>query len=155
MKAIVVVVIALAISGCGIRQRELQARVDELKAKSHEASQQCNVTWPPGNPQTAMARTKCQTEAFEILRPIAPYPDLMDRFIASQITIAERVWNGRLTIAQANEQIAIKRSEFVAEEQRRNLANRSVGAQENVAAASLEAAGPHTCTATGNTVNCF
>jgi hypothetical protein len=156
MKAILAVLVALAVAGCGvIRQRELQARVDELKAKTKEAEQQCNVTWPAGNPKTAVPRARCQTEALAIMRPIAPYPDLIDLFIASRIAIAERVQNGQVTIAQANEAIATKRSEIIAEEQRRQLANRSVSAQENAAAASLAAAGPHSCTAVGNTVNCF
>jgi hypothetical protein len=156
MKFIFAVVISLAMAGCGImRQRELQARIDELKAKSHEAGEQCNVLWPAGNPKTAISRAKCQGEALAIIRPIAPYPDVLDLFIASRIAIAERLQNGQMTVAQANEAIAAKRSELVAEEQRRQLARRSVAAQEDVAAASLAAAGPHSCTAIGNTVNCF
>jgi hypothetical protein len=136
-------------------RHELQARVDELKAKTQEAEQQCSITWPPGNPKTAVSRAKCQTDPLAIMRPVHPYPDLLDLFIASRMAIAERVQNGQMTIAQANEAIATKRSELVAEEQRRQLANRSVSAQENAAAASLVAAGPHSCTAIGNTVNCF
>jgi hypothetical protein len=156
MQAILAVFILLAVTGCGIvRQREFQARVDELKAKSHEAGQQCNVTWPPGDPKTAVSRAKCQGDALAIIRPIAPYPDVLDLFIASRITIAERLQSGQLTIAQANEAIAAKRSELVAEEQRRQLAKRALAAQEDVAAASLAAAGPHSCTTIGNTVNCF
>jgi hypothetical protein len=138
---------SIVVAGCGIiRQRQLQARIDELKAQSLAASQQCDMTFPAGNPKTAMARAKCQTDALLIMRPVAPFPDLMDLFAASRIEIAERVQNGQLTVAQANEQIASKQSELVAEEQRRFLANRSIAAQQNIAAASLQASGPHSCT---------
>jgi hypothetical protein len=156
MRILLVVAIAVLVSDCGLmRQRELQAQTEQLKAKSQAASQECDTTLPAGSPKTAMARAKCQTDALAILRPIMPYPDLMDLFIASRISIAERVQNGQLTIAQGNEIIAQKKSELVAEEQRRSLANRSISAQEDMASASLAAAGPRTCTAIGNTVNCF
>jgi hypothetical protein len=125
MKAALVLIVAITVAGCGvIHQRELQARVNELKAKSQAASEECDMMWPAGNPKTAMARAKCQTEAIAVVRPVSPYPDILDLFIASRIAIAERVQNGQLTVAQANELIATKRSELVAEEQRRTLANR-------------------------------
>jgi hypothetical protein len=156
MRLIIAVLISLTMAGCGlVRQRELQAQREALTAQSQAAMAQCDAAYPAGNVKTVVARAKCQTDALAILRPISPYPDLMDVFITTRIAIAERVQNGQLTIAQANELIATKRSELVAEEQRRTLANRSVVAQENVAAASLSAAGPHTCTRIGSTVNCF
>ena len=146
------VVLGLTVASCGIAR---QARIQELQAQELAAIQRCDVTVPAGNPKTAVERAKCQTEAMAILRPIMPYPDLQDSMIAIRLAIAEQVQNGKLTIAQGNEQIAAKRSEIVAEEQRRNLANRSVAAQEGMAVASLSAAGPHSCTRIGNTVNCY
>jgi hypothetical protein len=103
MKIVLALITATALAGCGaMKQRELQARVDELKAQSQAAAQECDATLPGGNPKSAMARAKCQTEAIAIMRPVAPYPDILDLFIASRIAIAERVQNGQLTIAQAN-----------------------------------------------------
>jgi hypothetical protein len=160
MRNFYVLALSMLLFGCGIaRQHELQARNEELKAQSVAAQQQCNQTYPAGNPKTAVARAKCQTEAFAILRPMMPYPDLMDLLIANRMEVAERVQSGKLTIAQANEILAIKRSEAVAEEQRRWNANRSVAAQEQSATAAtigaFAANAPRTCTAFGNTVNCF
>jgi hypothetical protein len=94
-------------------------------------------------------------EAFGIMRPIMPFPDLWDVYITTNIAIAEQVQSGKLSITQANVALAEKRAALTAEEQRRLLANRSVTAQENVAAASLQAAGPRSCTVTGNMVSCF
>jgi hypothetical protein len=156
MRILLFVAIAVLVSDCGLMQQwELQAQTEQLNAKSQAASQKCDTTLPAGNPKTATARAKCQTDALKILRPVEPYPDLMDLFIASRISIAERVQNGQLTIAQANELIAQKYSALFSENQRRSLADRAVSAQENMASASLAAARPRTCTAVGNTVSCF
>lgn len=147
------VALSLILAGCGLaRQHELQVRYEQLKADAYAAAQRCDETIPAGNPKTAVARAKCQTEAWAILRPTMPYPDLLDLLIAKRIAIAERVEKGQITISEANEAIAAARSEATAEEQRRQLANRSIAAQEGLAAAATS---PHSCTKYGNTVNCF
>jgi hypothetical protein len=148
--------IGLVVASCGlVRQRELQERIDTLNAQARTASKACDSTFPAGNPKTAVARAKCQVDALAIRRPIVKHPDLMDSFIATRMSVAEQVQNGRLTVAQANEILANKNSEVVSEEQRRNLAQRSVAAQESVAAASWATSGPVSCTKVGNTVNCY
>jgi hypothetical protein len=153
MRILLFVLIVALLSNCGIiREREMRAQAEELKARSVAAAQACDSTVPAGNPKTAMARAKCQTDALAIMRPIMPFPDLMDLSIASRIATAERIQSGQITIAQGNEIVAQRQSELIAEEQRRSLANRAVYAQETMASA---AAAPRTCTAIGNTVNCF
>jgi hypothetical protein len=148
--------IGLAVASCGLaRQREMQERATALNAQSQAAAEACNTTVPAGNPKTAVARARCQMDALEIRRPIVTYPDLMDSFIATRMSVAEQIQNGRLTIAQGTEILANKNSELVSEEQRRNLSKRAVAAQESAAAASWAASGPVSCTKIGNTVNCF
>jgi hypothetical protein len=94
-------------------------------------------------------------DAANIVRPIMPFPDLLDAMTTHYVSISEQVQEGRMTVAQANEAIAAKRAELTAEEQRRLLANRSVAAQEGVAAASLQAVGPKTCVGGAQVVTCF
>ena len=143
-------------AGCGLaRQQEAQAKAAALQVQHKAALQGCDEKVPSGNPKTTVARAQCINAAIGILRPLVPYPDLLDLTQAHLLAAAERVEKGQLTIAQASELIAQKNSEIAAEEQRRNLANRAVAAQEGVAAANLMAAGPRSCTRYGNTVNCF
>jgi hypothetical protein len=154
------VALSVLLAGCGIaRQRELQAQREALQAQSKAAVEQCNQTYPTGDPKTAVARAKCENEAVGIQRPLMPYPDLMDLFFASRIAIAEQFQNGKITLAQANETLAIKRSEIIAEEQRRVNSNRAVAAQQQAASAAmigaLSAGAPRTCTTFGNTTNCY
>jgi hypothetical protein len=79
MKTVLALIAAVALTGCGaMKQRELQARIDELRAQSQAAAQECDITLPVGNSKTAMARAKCQTEAMLITRPVAPFPDIVD-----------------------------------------------------------------------------
>lgn len=151
-----VVVVAFNVAACGIaRRREMEAKVEALKAQSNAAAQQCLATYPAGTPKIAVARMKCLNDALLILRPLEPFPDLLDLLVTSRAEIAEEYQDGKLTQAQASEKLAEKQSEIAAEEQRRSLANRAVVAQEGMAAASLSAAGPHSCTRFGNTVSCF
>jgi hypothetical protein len=146
----------LALDGRGIaRRQEMEAKRVALKQQSDAAFQDCNTQFPPGKVATAVARAQCTNNALSILRPILPYPDLWDVYMASHIVIAERVQKGQISIAEANEVLAQKRSDLAPEEQRRLLANRSVAAQENIASASLQAAGPHSCFQASNTVTCF
>jgi hypothetical protein len=141
---------------CGfVRQQQLREQVAALKQQSDAAVQQCDTQYPKSIPSNAMARAQCMVSAVQILRPVAPFPDLWDLYIPTYLATAERVQRGQLTVLQANEVLAQKRAELASEEQRRMLASRSVTAQENIAAANMQAAGPRSCIGAGNTVTCF
>jgi hypothetical protein len=166
MRVSVVVLISLMVAGCALARQqqeaqELKARREalnareDLNARVQAASERCEFAYPDINAKTVVPRATCKAEALAILRPMMPYPDLLDSFNASRMAIAERVQKRQLTVAQADELIVTRRSELAAEEQRRMLANKAAIAQDNLAAASFSAAGPHTCTQTGNTVNCL
>jgi hypothetical protein len=159
----VALALAALLVGCGIaRQRELAAQIAALREQSAAAMKECGEKFPPGNPKIAVARAQCVNGAFAILQPTMPYPDLIQVFMADHLAVAEEVQIGRTTIAQGNAILAHKWSELVAEEQRRNLANRSVMAAEqqasaasSAAAASWRAAGPRTCNYGAGMVTCF
>ena len=100
--------------------------------------------------------------AFAILQPTLPYPDLLQTWMAEHLAIAEQIQTAHITLAQGNAVITQKWSDMVAEEQRRQLANRSIAAQEEAAAAASSAAsaswaatGPRTCNYGGGTLTCF
>src|SRR5271166_6540923 len=139
--------VALMLAGCGLVQRaQFQQKATELRAQSDAAMAECNSRLPAGVPSHAVGRAQCVNQALGILRPIMPFPDLWDVYMATHLAIAEQVQAGKMSVTQANVVLTEKRSALTAEEQRRLLANRSVTAQENIAAASLEAAGPRSCT---------
>jgi hypothetical protein len=146
----------LVLAGCGFdRAPELQSRTDQLNAQSAAASQACDVSVPAGNQKTAVMRAKCQVDAVAIRRPIVTYPDLLDSYLAARMAVAEQVQAGKLTVAKGSEVIAHKISELVAEEKRRNIANRSASTQETVAPESIVLASPHSCTRAADSAKCF
>ena len=163
MRRICIVLLPLVVAGCGLaRQRELQARMTALRQQSADTMKDCNDRLPPGNPKTAVVRAQCVNSAFAILQPTLPYPDLLQTWMAEHLAIAEQIQLGHMTLAQGNAALTQKWSDMVAEEQRRQLANRSVAAQEETAAAASSAAsaswaatGPRTCNYGGGTVTCF
>jgi hypothetical protein len=110
----------------------------------------CKTQWPEVTKQ-AVERNRCYSQAAQPLRQFNTYPDIFDKVWADRGVIAERLQAGKLTVAEATQQITQTISEATAEEQRRNLANRAVNAQEVMAVA---ASGPTVCNRVGNTTIC-
>jgi hypothetical protein len=79
------------------------------------------------------------------------HPDLFDQSWAKAALLAEQLQNHKLTRAEAMAQLTEVQSQITAEEQRRNLANRSVATQETAATPALISSGPTICNRVGNT----
>jgi hypothetical protein len=75
---------------------------EQLQARSFSAARECDLAYPPPDPKAAVARAKCHTEAWEILRPTMIYPDILDGLIAKRIAIAQQVERRELTVSQGN-----------------------------------------------------
>jgi hypothetical protein len=148
-----VVLVVFLLSGCGDNNsRELQPRADVLNAQSAAASRACDDTHPAGNPKTALARAQCQVEAATIRRPIVKYPDLLDAYIATRLSVAQQVQAGKITIVKGSDIVATKISKLVAEEKRRNRSGQSSSDDE---AESIVYASPNSCTRLANSGDCF
>jgi hypothetical protein len=129
MRVLVVLGLCCLLAGCGLMARkEREEQQASAKAQSDAAMADCEVQFPKGG-KRYIEKTQCQNGAMNIIRPFMPYPDLVDQDMASRMAVAE--------------------------EQRRMLNNRSVGAQESAAAAAWRASSPVSCTKNGNTVNCY
>jgi hypothetical protein len=126
----------LLLSSCGLAARqERQEQQAAAKAAMEQGFEECKTRFPEGSKQY-IERNKCNSLAASAIRPFVPYPDLFDKYWATRAVIAERVQAGKLTLAEGNQEATQAQSDIAAEEQRRNLASRSVGAQESAAAAS-------------------
>ncbi|MCK1401965.1 hypothetical protein IVB45_17820 [Bradyrhizobium sp. 4] len=95
----------------------------------------CKNQFPEGS-KNYIEKNRCNAAAASVIRPFTPYPDLFDNYWAKRAVLAERLQGGKLTLAEANAEATQIQSDVAAEEQRRNLASRSVGAQESAAAAA-------------------
>lgn len=155
MRKFALVGLCLMVGGCGLMaRRELAEQQAAAKATMAEGMEACEQQFPKGGKQY-VAKNECQANAAKVIRPYANFPDLFDKYWADRSVTAERLQAGKLTYAEAAQIITDDMASISAEEQRRSLANRSVGAQESMASAAWRASAPVSCTRVGNTTNCY
>lgn len=155
-------VLSVIVSACGlVANREQQERNQADFNSKDKALARCAERYPE-NSTEYIAKMNCSIEAYRIIRAHFPYPDLFDQEMAFSALTAERLQAGRITKTEATAQLVENHSRQVAEEQRRNIANRTVIAQERTASAQEDAASaagranaPFTCSRIGNAVSCF
>jgi hypothetical protein len=136
MRNLGIVALCAALAGCGLaRQQEQKEAYDRALAQVKADVEVCNQTYPKMQ-KTALARAQCLGTATDTLRPLVNYPDLLDQEKTTRNVLAEQWQNGKITQMEYEAKFTEMHSQVVAEEQRRNLANRSVGAQESAAAAA-------------------
>ena len=98
----------------------------------------------------------CVTKATELLRPMLPFPDLLDQENAMRKSLAEQVQNRNLSLLERNQQINKFHSRMLAEEQSRLLANPTTDAKVPAAATQWRLSNPDGCaTLGGNKANCY
>jgi hypothetical protein len=140
LRSIGAIALAVTLGGCGLAMQAQQREAYQKALAQVQADvQTCNDTYPKVQ-KTAVVRAQCLGAATDTLRPLLPYPDLYDQEKANRNVLAEQWQTGKITQLQYEAQFTEMHSTIVAEEQRRNLANRSVGAQESAASAAWMAA---------------
>ena len=152
LRVVAPVACAILLASCGLAARQQEAeRVAAITQQVKLAVEACQATYSE-LPKDAIARAQCFNDADKAYRQIARFPDLVDLRMAKRMEIAERIATEKITRAQGVLELSQLQTTLVDEEQKRNLSDRSVRAQELSAAA---AASPTTCTKYGNTVTCF
>ena len=145
MRIIIVASLCATLGGCGyLARKDMEEKQQAAVAQMQAGYAECKARFPEEAKQW-VAKQQCETAAAQAIRPYVSYPDLFDRYQAERAVFAERLQTGKMTLAEANQAASSARSQLTEDEQRRNLANRSVGAQESAAAAAWRAAqGPDT-----------
>jgi len=143
--------VALALGGCGAivqgyREGVYEKKIAEIKAQADPIIAECNAKHPKQRGQN-VNRVRCLRPAQLLYLSISPFPDLLEQQYAAGLVVAEKQDNGTITAPQAELEMAQLGSRMEAEAQRRNLAGRSVMANEAVAA---EAARANTITTLNN-----
>ncbi|WP_244651850.1 hypothetical protein [Bradyrhizobium diazoefficiens] len=152
MRIVMVLALCAVVGGCGLMaRRELEEKQQVATAQMQAGLAECKARFP-AEAKRYVEKTSCDYNAAQAIRPFLTYPDLFDKEWAERTLLAERLQAGKLTLAEANVQAASVHSQIAEDEQRRNLASRSVNAQEAAAAAAWKST---SCTRIGNTVNCF
>lgn len=156
MRLPIVMVLCALLAGCGMaRQADQQEAAEEIPDGWKDALAECRHASPDQKAQ-AVARAACVTKATELLRPMLPFPDLLDQENAMRKSLAEQVQAGALSLLERNRQITKFHSKMLAEEQGRVLANPEGATKVSAAATQWRLSNPDGCTSLGgNTANCY
>jgi hypothetical protein len=130
---------AFALGGCGMIAADIQEKkIAEIKKQAYAMGAECDAKYPLQRGQF-VNNARCKLPAQKLYQSIFPYPDLYEQQTAMGLVIAEKLDNGTMTASQAQLEMAQLNSQLTAEEQRRNLASRSVMANEAMAAEASRA----------------
>jgi len=104
----------------------------------------------------AVVRALCIIKATEQLRPLLPFPDLLDRENALRKSLAEQVQNGSVSLLERNRQMTKFHASIVAEEQSRLKEKPTETGATSLAVTQWRLSNPDGCMSLGgNTANCY
>jgi hypothetical protein len=133
ISAILTIATSFALGACGLTAADMrQKKLAEIKKQADSIVAECDAKYPMQRGQL-LNRMRCLLPAQKLYQPIAPYPDLLDQQTAAALVVAEKFDKGTITGPQAQLELAQLNSQLTAEQQRRDLANRSVMANEAMA----------------------
>jgi hypothetical protein len=159
MRAVLTLLAAAAsLAACSVIQDRQQERMAELRHQVETEKQDCDNLYPrdvPG-PQKYSYRARCLNEVeTRLIRPLDPFPDLVDQRLAARKALAAELDAGRLSEAQANTRLAEKNAQIAAEERRRTARTSAISADATAALAQQRTALGTTCTDLDTAVSCF
>ena len=108
----------MVLTGCGISRQVEQNEADPAPVNLNDALAECRNRYPDQLTQ-AVARAACVIKATEILRPLLPFPDLLDQENALRKSLAEQVQSGNISLLERNRQMTKFHAKLLAEEQGR------------------------------------
>jgi len=101
-------------------------------------------------------RALCIIKATEQLRPLLPFPDLLDRENALRKSLAEQVHNGSVSLLERNRQMTKCHAGIVAEEQARLKEKPAEAGTASLAVTQWRLSNSDGCMSLGgNTPNCY
>jgi hypothetical protein len=159
MRAVLTLFAAAAwLAGCSSMQDHQQERMAELRRHVETEKQDCDNLYPRdvGGPQQYGHRVRCLNDVeARLLRPLDPFPDLLDRKLAARKALAAELDAGRISEAQANARLAETTAQIAAEERRRTARTSAISAEATAALAQQRTALGTTCTTMDAAISCF
>lgn len=158
MRALLALLAAVACAACSSMPDRQQERVAELRRQIEADRQDCDSLYPRGvaGPQSYTHRVRCLNEVeTRFMRPLDPFPDLLDQKLAARKAIAADLDAGRISQADANARLAQKAAQIGAEERRRAGQTSGISADATAALEKQRAELGTTCATVDGAVDCF
>lgn len=118
-RRLAVLSLCILLAACGaVRQAVEEQAVEPASANLNDALAECRNAFPDQIAQ-ATARASCVIKATELVRPLLPFPDLLDRENALRKSLAEQVQAGTISLLERNIQIQKLHAQLLEEERSR------------------------------------
>ena len=180
LRTLMVSGLVVVLTGCGISRQIELGESDPVPANLNDGLAECRNFYPDQITQ-AVVRAACIIKATEILRPMLPFPELLDQENALRKSLAEQVQSGGISLLERNRQMTKFHTKILAEEQGRSRAKAAEAKAAEAKSAETEpvearlaeakpveavnaplavrqwrVSNPDGCTSLGgNTVNCY
>jgi len=141
--------------GCSVSRQIEQDEAAPAPLNLNDALAECRNGYPDQITQ-AIARAVCVIKATEQLRPLLPFPDLLDRENGLRKSLAQQVQTGRISLLERNLQMTKLHTGIVAEEQARLKEKPAEAAATSPAVTQWRLSNGDGCGSLGgNTANCY
>lgn len=153
MRTLVALGFVAALTACGISREVVeQDGAEPAPLNLNQALAECRNRYPDQITQ-AVARAACVVKVTELLRPLLPFPELLDRENDLRKSLAERVQSGTTSLLQRNVEMTKFHASLLVEEQGRW---KGKPAEAAPATTQWRLSNSDGCTTLGgNTANCY
>src|SRR5258708_1114563 len=141
MRSLVMLGFMVGLAGCGTSRLVEQDEATPAPFNLNDALTECRNGYPDQLTQ-AVARAACVIKATDPLRPLLPFPDLLDQENALRKSLAEQVQSGSISLLERNRQMNKFHVKILMEEQGRlqaRAADAKSGDAKSAAAEPAEA----------------
>lgn len=149
--------LCIMLSACGAVRQAVEEQADPVSspANLNVALAECRNAFPDQIVQ-AVARASCVIKATELVRPLLPFPGLLDRENALRRSLAEQVQGGKISLLERNLQMQKLHSQILEEERSRQSSAPADSGKQPLAVTQWRQSNSEVCGwLGGDTANCY
>ncbi|MCA6122763.1 hypothetical protein J6500_12775 [Bradyrhizobium sp. WSM 1704] len=146
----------ILLATCGPARQAIEEQAAEpASASLNDALAECRNAFPDQIAQ-AVARASCVIKATELVRPLLPFPDLLDRENALRKSLAEQVQGGTVSLLERNIQIQKLHAQLLDEERSRPPPTPAASGKPPLAVIQWRQSNPESCGRLGgDSTSCY
>src|SRR4051794_24614170 len=117
-RSMIILGVVIGLAGCGVSRQLEENEAAAPPFNLNDALAQCGNSYP-NQITEAVPRATCVIKATEPLRPLLPFPDLLDKENSFRKMLAEQVQRGGISVLERNGQMSKFHAALLAEEEGR------------------------------------
>jgi hypothetical protein len=155
-RCLAVLSLYILLAACGAARQAIEEQADEpASASLNDALAECRNAFPDQIAQ-AVVRASCTIKATELVRPLLPFPDLLDRENALRKSLAVQVQGGTMSLLERNVQMQKLHAQLLDEERARPSSTPAGSGKPPLAVTQWRQSNPESCGRLGgDSTNCY